>query len=215
MEEELAPTPWDDVRPEIEVAVAVSPGELTSSSASSTSPPASGGAFTIPLICLGVGVIAMCLLIPAADEVRRLAYERDRLKADLEQLQEQVATNDSFLRRVAEDPVLAERLARRQMKMVPEGTAVLDLKSVNTTAAGTGQEMSPFLLVTVPPPAPMPPYRPIGGVLANACRHPKTQLYLIGGALMAIASGLVLSRSTPVTHDDGAEGEAAVEPAEA
>jgi hypothetical protein len=210
-EEELAPTPWDDVRPEIEVAVAVSPGELTSSSASSTSPPASGGAFTIPLICLGVGVIAMCLLIPAADEVRRLAYERDRLKADLEQLQEQVATNDSFLRRVAEDPVLAERLARRQMKMVPEGTAVLDLKSVNTTAAGTGQEMSPFLLVTVPPPAPMPPYRPIGGVLANACRHPKTQLYLIGGALMAIASGLVLSRSTPVTHDDAA----AVAPAEA
>ena len=109
-----------------------------------------------------------------------------------------MTTNDSFLRRVAEDPVLAERLARRQMKMVPEGTAVLDLKSVNTTATATGQqEMSPFLLVTVPPPAPMPPYRPIGGMLANACRHPKTQLYLIGGALMAIASGLVLSRSSP------------------
>ena len=74
--------------------------------------------------------------------------------------------------------------------------------------------MSPFLLVTVPPPAPMPPYRPIGGVLANACRHPKTQLYLIGGALMAIASGLVLSRSTPVTHDDVADGEGALETAE-
>jgi hypothetical protein len=61
----------------------------------------------------------------------------------------------------------------------------------------------------------MPPYRPIGGVLANACRHPKTQLYLIGGALMAIASGLVLSRSTPVTHDDDvADGGGAVETAE-
>ena len=83
-QEEPAPTPWDDVRPEIEVAVAVSPGD-SALSASSRSPVASGGAFTIPLICLGVGVIAMCLLIPAADEVRRLAYERDRLKADLEQ----------------------------------------------------------------------------------------------------------------------------------
>jgi hypothetical protein len=169
----------------------------------------SGGAFTIPLICLGVGVIAMCLLIPAADEVRRLAYERDRLKADLEQLHKQVATNDSFLQRVASDPVLAERLARRQMKMVPQGTMVLDLKSARPTTPA--REMSPFLLVTVPPPAPMPPYRPIGGRLADACRHPKTQLYLIGGALMAIASGLVLSRSSPATHDGVADGDGALE----
>ena len=159
----------------------------------------SGGAFTIPLICLGIGVIAMCLLIPAADEIRRLAYERDRLKADLEQLQKQVATNDSFLKRVATDPVLAERLARRQMKMVPEGTTVLDLKSLPQSTSA--QDMSPFLLVTVPPPAPMPEYHPIGGVLANACRHPKTQLYLIGGSLMAIASGLVLSRSSKDAAD--------------
>ena len=201
-QQEESPTPWDEVRPEIEVAVAASATGVTEHAAS-TIRPASGGAFTIPLICLGVGVIAMCLLIPAADEVRRLAYERDRLKADLEQLQKQVTTNDAFLNRVANDPVLAERLARRQMKMVPEGTAVLDLKGVNPTATATQQqEMSPFLLVTVPPPAPMPPYRPIGGVLANACRHPKTQLYLIGGSLMAIASGLVLSRSS---HRDEAD----------
>ena len=179
-------------------AVVASP-VLPPPSLSWSSPPAQkspgGGAFTIPLICLGVGVIAMCLLIPAADEVRKLAYERDRLKADLEQLQRQVATNDAFLHRVANDPVLAERLARRQLKMVPEGTAVLDLKSAQSTTPA--QDMSPFLLVTVPPPAPMPPYRPVGGVLAAACRHPKTQLYLIGGSLMAIASGLVLSRSSP------------------
>ena len=185
------------------------PGHQEAAKVDAASPRSAGGAFTIPLICLGVGVIAMCLLIPAADEVRRLAYERDRLKADLEQLQKQVATNESFLRRVAEDPVLAERLARRQMKMVPQGTTVLDLKSAQGAAAGTpaAREMSPFLLVTVPPPAPMPPYRPIGGVLANACRHPKTQLYLIGGALMAIASGLVLSRSSPAAAAAGAAGE--------
>lgn len=216
--EDEAPTPWDSVTTEVEVCIEPPRAEVATEPAPATivesegqeegptTPTRSGGAFTIPLICLGVGVIAMCLLIPAADEVRRLAYERDRLKADLEQLQKQVATNDAFLHRVASDPVLAERLARRQLKMVPEGTAVLDLKSAQaqsaTSAAG---DMSPFLLVTVPPPAPMPPYRPIGGVLASACRHPKTQLYLIGGSLMAIASGLVLSRSSsPVTS--AAEG---------
>jgi len=201
IEEDDAPTPWATVTPEVFVyheqpaePVAQPTDAATTEKLQPSSSKSSGGAFTIPLMCLGVGVIAMCLLIPAADEVRRLAYERDRLKADLDQLQKQVSTNDAFLQRVANDPVLAERLARRQLKMVPEGTQVLDLKSESSTSSS--RDMSPFLLVTVPPPAPMPPYRPIGGVLANACRHPKTQLYLIGGSLMAIASGLVLSRSS-------------------
>ena len=227
--EDESPTPWETVTPEEDVyyepladpvgeesaePAAASPASPASASSPALPPPSlswssppsqksSGGAFTIPLICLGVGVIAMCLLIPAADEVRRLAYERDRLKADLEQLQKQVATNDAFLHRVANDPVLAERLARRQLKMVPEGTAVLDLKSAQTTTPA--QDMSPFLLVTVPPPAPMPPYRPVGGVLAAACRHPKTQLYFIGASLMAIASGLVLSRSSPATSAEASD----------
>ena len=202
LEEDDAPTPWETVTPEVFVyrerpvdPIAEKAAATEEADAVPTAATRSGGAFTIPLICLGVGVIAMCLLIPAADEVRQLAYERDRLKADIEQLQKQVNTNDAFLQRVASDPVLAERLARRQLKMVPEGTQVLDLKSAG--AATSTRDMSPFLLVTVPPPAPMPPYRPVGGVLANACRHPKTQLYLIGGSLMAIASGLVLSRSSP------------------
>src|SRR5205823_8916109 len=121
-----ASTPWDSVGPEIEVFPAPLP---TPKLVRFDPEPAEtgGGAFTIPLICLGIGLIAMCLLIPAADENRRLAYERDRLSADLEQLHKQVATNDAFLHRVGDDPALAERLARRQLRMVPEGTAVLDL----------------------------------------------------------------------------------------
>src|SRR5439155_14628369 len=197
-----APTPWDDIAPAAE-AIESEISNLKSEIPDFQSPIAGsprpvsaepgGGAFTIPLICLGIGLIAMCLLIPAADENRRLAYERDRLAADLEQLHKQVATNDAFLRRVGDDPALAERLARRQLRMVPEGTAVLDLKSAPARA-----DMSPFLLVTVPPPAPMPPYRPVGGFLADACRHPNTQLYLIAAPLLMIATGLVLSRSTRV-----------------
>ncbi len=204
------PTPWDNIT----AAAPVDPPDLgyeisnlkfqisdPAEASSMSSTPAAreragGGAFTIPLICLGIGLIAMCLLIPASDENRRVAYERDRLKADLEQLQKQVATNEAFLKHVGDDASLAERLARRQLKMVPEGTAVMDLKSTPVQAG-----MSPFLLVTVPPPAPMPPYRPVGGFLADACRHPKTQLYLIGASLLMIASGLVLSRSSPIFRE--------------
>ena len=187
--------PWDTVTPEVEWSpVVVEKGPPVAK----PQPPASGGGFTIPLICIGIGLIAMCLLIPAADENRQIVYERTRLQADLDQLQKQAATNDAFLKRVANDPTLSERLARRQMKMVPQGTSVLELKSEKSNAA----DMSPFLLVTVPPPAPMPPYRPVGGFMADLCRHPKTQLYMIGAGMMMVACGLVMSRSEPLSRDD-------------
>jgi hypothetical protein len=154
------------------------------------------GAITIPLLCAGVALIAACVLIPAADENRRLVYERERLKQDLEQIQHQVAVNDQFLAKVADDPNLAERLAQRQMKVVREGTRVLELRGSRTSRDNASS--SPFLLVTVPPPAPMPPYQPLGGSLAHYCLNPKTQLYLIGAGLLLMACGLVLGASNRV-----------------
>ena len=149
-------------------------------------------AWTIPLLCAGVAVIACCFIIPAADENRRLVYERERLKIDLEHIERQIAVNGEFLKHVADDPTLLERLAQRQMKMVREGTSVLELKGSHRST-----DMSPFLLVSVPPPAPMPTYRPVGGVLAGICRNPKMQLYLTGAALLMMAVGLVLGSSSP------------------
>ena len=142
------------------------------------------------MLCAGIAVLACCLLIPAADENRRLVWERERLKADLEQLEKQVDVNGQFLKSVADDPTLLERLAQRQMKMVREGTSVLDLKEKTAHA-----DMSPYLLLSVPPPPPIPPYRPIGGAFSELCRHPHTRLYLIGGALLLMACGLILGDS--------------------
>ena len=178
-------TPWDTVRIELSDAQDPAPLPPNPYSMGSARPT---GAWTIPLICIGMALIACCLLIPAADENRRLAYEAQELKADLEQLQKQAQMNDQFLKRVSDDPTLAERLAQRQMKMVREGTSVLELKGQALRA-----NLSPFLLVTLPPPAPLPEYQPLGGRFASLCRHPRTQLYMIGGGLFMIAVGLVLS----------------------
>ncbi|MCS7033455.1 MAG: hypothetical protein NZ561_05600, partial [Phycisphaerae bacterium] len=68
-----------------------------------------GSAWTIPLLCLGLGIIAMALVIPAADENRRLIYEREKLAAELAHVQKQIAINDEFLARLSSDPGLAER----------------------------------------------------------------------------------------------------------
>lgn len=150
-------------------------------------PTRGGGLLMIPLLCIGIAVIACVTLLPLADENHRLAWEREKLKLDLAQLKEQVRVNEEFLSRLSDDPTLAERLAQRQMKYIREGSSVLQLRG-----AGNKEEMSPFHLVAVPPPQPLPPYQPVGGALANLVRTPRTQLYLVGGALLLMATGLVL-----------------------
>jgi hypothetical protein len=152
--------------------------------------PDRASAWTIPLLCAGIAIIACCLLIPAADENRRLAYEREKLRLDLEQIKTQVSINDEFLHRIGDDPGLLERLAQRQMKLVRQGTAVLSLKSETHR-----DELSPYMLVTLPPPVELAPYRPLGGVFASMCRNPRTQLFLMGGAMLLVAAGLVMGTS--------------------
>jgi hypothetical protein len=146
-----------------------------------------GGGWTIPLLCLGIGLIACCVIIPQADANGRLFYERQMLQADLESVEKQVAVNGEFIKRVMDDPTLAERLAGRQMKTIRKGQKPLALK--HEPADG---DMSPFALVTVAPPALPPPYKPVGGGFAALCRDARTRLYIMGAAMTLIAAGLVL-----------------------
>jgi hypothetical protein len=152
-----------------------------------------GSGWTIPLLSLGLGLIACCILIPQADTNRRLAYQRQLLQADLASVKQQARINGIFLKRVADDPALAERLAERQMKMIRVGSKVLPLDGAIPAAAGGG-DMSPFQITAVAPPPPAPEYQPIGGPLATLCYDPRCRLYLIGAALLAIAAGLVLGQ---------------------
>jgi hypothetical protein len=73
---------------------------------------------------------------------------------------------------------------------VREGTTVLDLGQSRT------RDMSPYELVRVPPPPPMPPYQNTGGRFANFCRNSRNNLYLTGGGLLLIAIGLILGASS-------------------
>ena len=150
-------------------------------------------AWTIPLLCAGIAIIACCLLIPAADDNHRLVYERETLRLDAEQIHKQVAMNDEFLHRVADDPVLLQRLAQRQMKLVREGTSVLELNGQSDHT-----DLSPYLLVSVPAPADLPPYRPMGGIFATLCRYPRTRLFLMGGGLLLMATGLVMGNAVRI-----------------
>ncbi|HZL35542.1 MAG TPA: hypothetical protein VFC78_09545 [Tepidisphaeraceae bacterium] len=149
---------------------------------------AAGSGWTIPLLCLGLGLIACCVVIPQADANRRMFYEGKMLQADLEQVQKQVAVNDEFLSKVRDDPGLAERLAARQMKTIRKGQKVLPLNHADNQDA----DMSPFALVTVAAPPAPPPYKPVGGTIAGLCYDARSRLYLLGAAMTMVATGLVL-----------------------
>ncbi len=153
-----------------------------------------GGGWTIPLLCAGIALIAACVIIPICDNNRRIAYERERLTQELANVTRQVDINHAFLREVSHDPTLAQRLAQRQMRFVRQGTSILPLDGEQGLS-----DVSPFLLVHVPPLPPLEPYKPLGGRFAQFCLQPKGQLYLLGTGLLLVAVGLVLGGTAPGT----------------
>jgi len=164
-----------------------------------------GDWWTLPLLAIGLGLIACCVLIPQADVNRRMVYERQNLQLDADQIAKQVKLNEDFLHQLQTDPQLAERLAQRQMRVVRQGERelVLNLHPDAPTE-------SPFLLVHLPAPPPLPPYEPVGGTLGQICRDPHAKLYLMGAALFLVAMGLILGGKGPSapesSHDVSAKG---------
>jgi len=89
-----------------------------------------GSLFTIPLVCLGLAVLAACLLIPAVDQNRRMAYDREQLRRDLAQLDQQIAVNlrAPFLLTRALLPAMK---ARRRGRIVHVGSISSTIGSAN------------------------------------------------------------------------------------
>jgi hypothetical protein len=153
-------------------------------------PRASTGGWTLMFLCAGIGLIAACVLIPEADENQKLLWQCERLRLDLEHLQKQSATNQDFIARLGNDPVIQERLAQRQLKYVRQGSGVLDIGEKD----GPGAQ-SPFPLTQVPAAAQLQPPTVTGGKLVAMCRDGRTRTWLIGGGLLLMALGLVLGSS--------------------
>ena len=141
--------------------------------------------WTLAMLGAGLAILAACVLVPAIDANRQMRYEHDRLAADKDQVDRQIAVNDEFLSKLADDPQLVERLAQRQMRVIRQGTVVLSLPSDDD------KRMSPFSLVDVSPSSPMPAYQPAGGLLADWCWNSKYQMGLIAAGLFLVAVGLV------------------------
>ena len=120
--------------------------------------------WSLPTLCLGLGLIAVCVLVPAAEANKRLTADRDKLNRDLSYVESQLSANQEFLSSVGTDPEIAERLAQRQFRQIRHGTSVLELKGVDQKTAS-----SPFAMISVPPPAAVNEYHPLQGFLGDIC----------------------------------------------
>jgi hypothetical protein len=153
-----------------------------------------GGVWALPVLALGLGLIACCFVIPAADDTRAVMFERERLKAEMESLSRQVALNEEFLERIHSDRELALRLAARQRTETEEGVGILTPSwGQGPGGGGLGNlAMSPFALVSAEPALqPTGPAPARGGKLAAFCRDPRARLVVLGLGLFACMIGLL------------------------
>lgn len=142
------------------------------------------------MLCGGISLISCALIIGQVEDNRQLAWQKNKLTTDLEHFQKQIDTNHEFLSRLSTDANLAERLAQRQMKMVREGEAVLDLKGTSTL-----EDTSPFRLVNIPPPPAVRPYEPASGLLTRLFANARVRLYTYGVGAFAIALAIIAGAS--------------------
>lgn len=146
-----------------------------------------GAWWTLPMMCLGLTIIACALIVPAVDENRRELHQLTRLERDVRYFQMQSEVNKQFLEHVSTDPALAERLAMRQLRMTRPDSRIVPIPQTGNPFA-----MSPYALVTLDPPPPVPDYQPLGGVLSRYFLDPQTQIYLTGIGILLTAAGVIL-----------------------
>ena len=152
--------------------------------------PRSGGWWTIPLLSIGICLIACPMIIGQVEENRQLAWQRNKMQVYMDHFQQQLDLNQQFVDRLEKDPNLAERLAQRQMKMVRPGAAVLELNDGKSS-----EDTSPFRLVNIPPPPVLKPYQPAHGVLSILFGNARVRLYTYGLGAFLIAVGLIMGGS--------------------
>ncbi len=148
----------------------------------------------MPLLALGLCLVACGVLIPASEANRLIEAQRLELAAQVQALHSRADLNDEFLSRLHRDEQLANRLSRRQTTPEPDGDVAVLASS--TMANGS---LSPFAMLRPEPVEAAPAPEADGSRLAEWCRDARGRLAVIGiglgcGLIALLAGG---TRSEP------------------
>ena len=158
-------------------------------------------AWALPLVALGLCLVACGVLIPAAEANRQIEAERRELAADVASLKTRVEMNDDFLARLHRDSDLAERLERRQRP--PESSEDIAVLASDASALdGDRRGLSPFAMLRPEPTVAEPPPEVGGGLLAQWCRDERGRLGVVGTGLMCGLLGLLAGGGKGECDDD-------------
>lgn len=193
------------------------------------------GVVSVSILAAAMAVIGVCSIVPQLEENASLEHELAVLKTEHERIESQIKTNDAFVLKLDResgvagigggaaagsgsgggvgagvDPTLLARLAQRQLRVSPQGTATLEFKGKPVTAL---EGRSPFQIVSVPraevstsevvaAPGLLSRY---AGLLGDA----RTRLYLLAGAFFAVAATLILDSGPGGEREQEESSEAA------
>lgn len=155
------------------------------------------GVWPLLAVVVGLGLVGVCLLFPQWEENRRLEVERARLEGEYAKVKARIDANAAFLRQARDSgPVgraLRERLAERQLRLLPAGTEAMPLPGLPE------DPRSPFHLIaasigTWDEGEGAAVYVPVWGGRLSFLDHERARLLILAGALMLVGTGLVCDR---------------------
>jgi len=147
---------------------------------------------TFLLVLIGLVMIGLCVVIPAREANRQLAWDLQKLKNEVAHVEKQVAVNKDFLNSIPTDPALVDRLAMRQLKL-SDSTK----QEVRFDASGTGFMLSPFALMRIGPAEQTGAYQPDWPITAQIFCTPSIRIFFLTGGLLLVGIGLLATSSVP------------------
>lgn len=146
----------------------------------------------------GVGILGATVLIPAAEDLDRARWQRDRALAVESHRIERLTRYEEYLAAVETgEPSLILSLAEKQLHQIPADRAAIP------GAAGRSNEGVSVFPSLEPPPLKLAEYRPANSLLARWTRGGQPRLWLlIGGAVCVLIGLLPASRGRIDVHRD-------------
>jgi hypothetical protein len=142
--------------------------------------------WTLPLLALGLGIVACAILIPAAEENRLAEAERRRLTAEVEALAQRASLNEDFLARIHRDKHIAKRLARQAAPPKPDSRLVVLAAGLDASTIS-----NPLAMLEPQPVELLPPPPPADGLLPRWCLDSRGRLGVAGAGLFACLVALL------------------------
>ncbi len=144
--------------------------------------------WALPLLALGLSLVACAVLIPASEENRLAEADRRRLEAQVASLERRVEVNNEFFHRLEKDAAIARRLQQRTLPPMPDGE-VAQLASADV--GKTSWAMSPLAMLEVEPVEAVMAPPQMKGLLPEWCRDGRHRLAVAGTGLFACLIALL------------------------